>query len=182
MSDHDQPKPFSQSPRSDNRAETVLIDIEFGAFYRETVKGLVGFLVLQGALLSDAADIAQDTMGEAYRLWDTISHPRAWSYRVASRSLIRRLATVEQPNEETPEPSPLLRNSSFEGWEQSQDAIRLLQLLPPRQRQVMAWTLYGYTPTEIAHEICIEPTAVRSNLKKARRALARHLRDQEEDQ
>lgn len=182
MSDHEHiDASTAQSSTADIQAATST-RTEFAAFYRKTVKELVGFLVLQGAQLVDAADIAQDTLSAAYQRWNTIDHPRAWSYRVASRALVRKLATVEDPADEPPEPGPLLRATNIECWEQQQDIVRVLALLPPRQRQVMAWTLYGYTPKEIAEELGIEPTAVRANLMKARRALVTHLSWQEGNQ
>jgi RNA polymerase sigma factor (sigma-70 family) len=179
MPDHERTDASTAQSAADIGATTRT---EFATFYRRTVKELVGFLVLQGAQLVDAADIAQDTLSAAYQRWHTIDHPRAWSYRVASRALIRKLATVEDPADEPPEPSPLLRATNIEYWEQQQDIVHVLALLPPRQRQVMAWTLYGYTPKEIAEELGIEPTAVRANLMKARRALVAHLTGKEGNQ
>ncbi|MFF2450858.1 sigma factor-like helix-turn-helix DNA-binding protein [Neobacillus sp. NPDC058068] len=38
----------------------------------------------------------------------------------------------------------------------------------------------GYSPSEIAEELGIEPAAVRANLMKARRAVALRMRDREE--
>ena len=164
----------TQSSAADSHAaETTRT--EFATFYRRTVKELVGFLVLQGGQLVDAADIAQDTLSAAYERWNTINHPRAWCYRVASRALIRRLIAVEDPADEPSEHGPLLRATNIECWEQQQDIVRVLALLPPRQRQVMAWTIYSYTPKEIAEELDIEPEAVRANLMKARRALVARL-------
>lgn len=151
-------------------------DDEFSQFYCLTVRDLTGFLIMQGARLADAADIAQDTLCSAYRRWRAIDNPRAWSYRTASRALLRRLVSGrEDLVGEPPEPNPLLSATAVEGWEQQQDIVVLLAQLPPRQRQVMAWTLYGYTPKEIADELGIRPEAVRANLMKARRALAQHL-------
>ena len=46
--------------------------------------------------------------------------------------------------------------------------LALLKNLPPRQRQVMAWTYDGATSTEIADTLKITTHAVRSNLYKAR--------------
>ena len=54
----------------------------------------------------------------------------------------------------------------------------MLDLLPLRQRQVMAWTLDGYTPAQIADELQITAEAARSSLKKARRTLATYLREE----
>lgn len=150
----------------------------FSAFYRRFVPTLVGFLMWQGARLPDAADLAQAAMSEAYRYWSTIREPEAWVRRVASRALARHIARVEpeDPVGEIPEHSSLLRPlTDVTAWEQEHEVLRLLDLLPLRQRQVMAWTLEGYTPAEIAAELKITPEAVRSGLKRARSALAAHL-------
>jgi RNA polymerase sigma-70 factor (ECF subfamily) len=149
----------------------------FSAFYREFVPTLVAFLVWQGARLPDAADIAQETMTRAYRDWEHIETPSGWARRVASREYARRIASIaEDPVSEMPDTNPLLRpGADVAAFEQRHEVLRLLALLPPRQRQVMAWTYDGYTPMEIAEELKIEPEAVRSSLRKARRTLARHL-------
>ncbi len=60
-------------------------------------------------------------------------------------------------------------------WEERHEVLRLLNLLPPRQRQVMAWTYDGSSPADIAAELNISAEAVRTNLKRARRTLATHL-------
>jgi RNA polymerase sigma-70 factor (ECF subfamily) len=51
----------------------------------------------------------------------------------------------------------------------------MIEQLPPRQRQVLAWTYDGATPTEIAEALQISPDAVRANLHKARAAMRRIL-------
>lgn len=158
----------------------VELNAEFAAFYQENTKSLVAFLLVQGANLIDATDIVQDTMTAAYRRWRSIEHHRAWAYRVTSRALIRRISTIhEDPVAEPSQPSPLLRDTDIDHWEQHQDIARVISRLPPRQRQIMAWTLFGYTPTEIAGELNITPEAVRSTLLKARRALRTHLAGKE---
>jgi RNA polymerase sigma factor (sigma-70 family) len=60
-------------------------------------------------------------------------------------------------------------------WEEHHEILRLLNMLPPRQRQVVAWTFDGYSPAEIANELRITPEAVRASLFKARRTLAEHI-------
>jgi RNA polymerase sigma factor, sigma-70 family len=147
----------------------------YTAFYRAQTSGLVRFLVWMGARLPDAADIAQEAMIEAYRRWETIEQPKAWIRRIASRLYLRRLAVVEEPVEQM-DGRPLLPAShDLTEWEQHAEIRRLLALLPPRQRQVLAWTYDGYQPHEIADELGITPEAVRSSLKLARRTLAEQL-------
>ncbi|MFD0205291.1 MULTISPECIES: RNA polymerase sigma factor [Saccharothrix] len=151
-------------------------EVAFTDFYRATTPSLVAFLVVRGARLADAADVAQETMAAAYRRRHDLDHPRAWAFRVASRALARRLASArEEPVAEPPEPSPLLRPTAIENWERHHDVARAVTRLPERQRQVMAWTLAGSTPAEIAAELGLRADTVRSTLLKARRALIRDL-------
>ena len=149
-------------------------------FYREFIADLVAFLVWQGARLADAAELAQEAMVEAHRGWSAIEHPRAWAKRVASRKYARLIAQTEEPLE--PANLSLLLPSTFDtsDWEERHEVLRLLNKLPPRQRQVMAWTYDGYAPAEIAAELNISSDAVRTNLTRARRALAAHLKLPEE--
>lgn len=150
-------------------------EAEFTRFYRETTKPLTAFLILQGATITEAADIAQDTMIQAFRCWHTIDHPHAWTRRVASRAFIRlRVNQPETPVDPPPQP-PLLRGGDIEGWELRHDLVRALAQLPPRQRQAMAWTLAGHTPSEIATELAIPPATVRQHLYLARQALSTSL-------
>ncbi|MFJ1767967.1 RNA polymerase sigma factor [Amycolatopsis sp. NPDC088138] len=157
-------------------APDTVRDAEFTAFYRVTTKQLVAFLIAQGASLGEAADITQNTMIKAYQGWHGIEHPRAWAHRVASRALVRhRLEARDTPVADPPEPNPLLRTTDIEHWERHHDIARALNELPPRQQQVMAWTIFGFTPTEIADELCMAPGTVRQNLLLGRRALSSWL-------
>jgi RNA polymerase sigma-70 factor (ECF subfamily) len=169
------PKPATEVAHPQARPTQPAVD--FNAFYQEFVPTLVAFLLWQGAGLHDAADIAQDTMTRAYQYWERIEHPYAWARTVASRAYARRIASIEEehPVDEVPETSPLLSDIDVAAFAERHVVLRVLALLPPRQRQVMAWTYDGYKPAEIAEELKIRPEAVRSNLRKARRALARHL-------
>lgn len=148
---------------------------EFTAFYRDTAPRLVAFLRWQGAPLPDAADCAQEALAQAFRRWSTLRHPHAWCRLVASRLYARHLATVhEYPAEDLDRAAgaPLLApDTGVDELEQRHTVLALLDHLPPRQRQVMAWTYDGATPAEIAAALQISPDAVRSNLHKARTSL-----------
>jgi RNA polymerase sigma factor (sigma-70 family) len=155
-------------------------DRQFADFYRSRVKQLVGFLIVQGACLADAVEVAQETMTLLYEQWSRVQHPRAWMHRVASRTWIRRqLDQGEELFDELPEPSPLLRSTDIEQWEQLQDILRGLSELSPRQRQVLTWSLFDFTPTEIATELNMQPGTVRQNLSLARRSLSTLLNQKE---
>ncbi|MFI9503608.1 RNA polymerase sigma factor [Nocardia sp. NPDC052566] len=153
-------------------------------FYRSFTPTLVAFLIYHGAHVADAAEIVQDTMMKAWQSWPTIEHPAAWARRVASRALIRRIASIEDEETvaEMPERSALLTTHvDVAAWECHHDILRVLLQLPPRQRQIMAWTLDGYTPSEISAELRLSPALVRSNLRKARRNIAILLDSQSEE-
>lgn len=190
MDDHDSRPAGAAIPRDPPGGSAVApalvqpdTDTAFSAFYRRFVPTLVAFLVWQGGRLPDAADITQETMIKAYQRWSEIRHPESWARRVASRELVRRTASVEEDlvNDPSEHSSLLPTLTSVEAWEQRHEVLRLLDRLPPRQRQVLAWTLDGYTPAEIADELKITPEAVRANLMKARRALAEHLGTTEDE-
>lgn len=151
---------------------------EFVTFYKQAAPRLVAFLRWQGASLPDAAECAQEALTEALPpRWATIEYPYAWCRRVASRIYARRVGRLEEPVEDAEAAgSPLLTpGMDLEAFEQQHSVLRLLNRLPSRQRQVMAWTYDGATPSEIAAELQITPEAVRSNLKKARTALRNYL-------
>jgi RNA polymerase sigma factor (sigma-70 family) len=155
---------------------------EFAWFYRSHISRLTAYLIYQGAAAHLAADIAQDAMITAYRRWAEIKSPRSYTWTVAYRAFIRHaLNDPEQPVGEVPEPAALLpRPGEAEAWLQEQHIIHVLRALPPRQRQVLALTIDGWTPAEIAELLNLDPAAVRSNLKKARRTAAEHRRTREE--
>jgi len=155
---------------------------EFARFYQGHIARLVGYLIYQGAAAHLAADIAQDAMITAYRRWAEIKSPKAYTWTVAYRAFIRyALNDPELPAEEIPEPALLLpRPEEAEAWLQEQHIIHVLRALPPRQRQVLALTIDGWTPAEIAELLGLEPAAVRSNLKKARRNADEQRRTREE--
>ncbi|WP_257004386.1 RNA polymerase sigma factor [Streptomyces sp. SA15] len=97
---------------------------------------------------------------------------------------MRKFAAVEkEPVEEVPEPTSLLaRPDAIGEWETRHDALPMLRSLPPRQRQVLAWTLAGFTPSDIAEHLGLPVDNVRANLRKARRVAAAYLKAREEEQ
>ena len=175
--------PAAAGPTGQRHRARQQADAEFSDFYRENIRPLTGFLINHGARVQIAADIAQETMTDAYRHWADITHPKAYVHKAASRALARKVASVEEPVEEVPEPTSLLpRPDAIAEWEARHDALPLLRSLPPRQRQIMAWTLADFTPTDISDHLGLSAETVRANLKKARRAAATYLKAREEEQ
>ncbi len=148
-------------------------DEAFATFYQSFTPTLVAFLVWQGVPLQHALDVAQETMTDAYRSWETIRKPEAWARRVASRRWARQIAgSVEDSVDVVPEPVLVREVSDLTNWEQRHHVLEVLKQLPSRQRQVLAWSLEDYAPAEIAEELQMTPEAVRASLHKARRRLA----------
>lgn len=174
--------PGTGGPRTGRPApagERAAAGHEFAGFYRSHFTRLVAYLVYQGAAAHLAADIAQDAMATVYVRWPEISSPRAYAWTVAYRAFIRQALedAPETPVGEVPEPASVLpRPGEAEAWLQSQQVIEVLRALPPRQRQVLALTIDGWAPAEIAELLSIDPAAVRSSLKKARRSADQHRR------
>ncbi|MFJ8966690.1 RNA polymerase sigma factor [Lentzea sp. NPDC102401] len=177
MSESDSARPASSAATGSEPdrtgGRTKADDAAFDEFYRAYAKSLVALLLIQGASLADAAELAQETLCAAYQSWLTIEHPKAWTRRVASRALIRRqLAERETPVDQLPPPSGLLRGDvDIEHWERQYDLLRALEGLPHRQRHVMALHLDDVDNTEIAAELSITSGAVREHLSRARHAL-----------
>lgn len=152
----------------------------FGDFYKQFTPKLIRFLMWKGARLEDAADIAQDTMVKLWNEWSDVRSPKTWAKTVAGRELVRRVSSItEHPIDQPDERSALLPDDlDIAALERRHDILRALATLPIRQRQVMAWTLDGHTPTEIAEILRITPEAVRSSLRKARRSIAIHVSEE----
>ncbi|MFE2689317.1 RNA polymerase sigma factor [Streptomyces mirabilis] len=191
MSEHDPAEsadrpvtaPAPPGPPGQGHGARQQMDQEFSAFYRENIRPLTGFLINHGAAVQVAADIAQEVMTDAYRNWGRITYPKAWVHKAASRALARKVASVEEPVDDVPEPTSLVpRPDAIAEWEAQHDALPLLRSLPMKQRQAMAWTLAGFTPTDIADHLGLPAENVRANLKKARRAAAAYLKAREEEQ
>ncbi|MEV0029543.1 sigma-70 family RNA polymerase sigma factor [Nocardia sp. NPDC050793] len=181
---HDNPS-GQLHPAATSRIAFSPLDLEiaaFSAFYRETLPRLVAFLEQHGARRADAADIAQETMAKAWRAWSTIDHPTTWVFTVGGREYARRNSRLEEdPVAEVSDRTALLSGHlEFDAVERRLDFLRALATLPPRQRQVMAWSFAEYTPIRIARILRISPEAVRANLMKARRTIATNLDASEE--
>lgn len=181
MSEHE---PGQQQPADRALSRPHGLDeatLEFEDFYRRTAMPLMRFLLLQGASPADAAEAAQDALTAAYTQWHEIDSPKAWVHRVASRTWIRKVVSLKEDLTAEPTvPNPLLKAIPTDAWHQRQELITGLSALPPRQRQVMAWALSGYSPTEIAAELGLPNEQIRANLHLARRALAGALNDGKE--
>lgn len=151
---------------------------DFAEFYRRDLPRLVAFVMRLGADLCEAGDVAQQAFANAYPKWASIRHHAAYLRTAANRELIRRATASlrETPVAELPDSAVL--GLSVEKVEFRDDAAKVIHLisgLPARQREIMAWTLDGFTPVEIAEILGIPSGTVRGSLLKARRELMARL-------
>jgi RNA polymerase sigma factor (sigma-70 family) len=157
-------------------------DHDFDGCYRAQIAGLIRFLCMMGATNEEAYDVAQDTFAALLVNWSTVNEPAAWIRTVATRKLrdrfrrrrvemaaLTRMRVFVQPGFE-----PVYAVDDADIVEMIMKGLRSL---PPRQREVMAWTVSGYSPTEIAPLIGITAESVRGSLRKARLALKKLVLD-----
>ncbi|WP_157254797.1 RNA polymerase sigma factor [Nonomuraea typhae] len=145
------------------------------AWYIGNLGGLVLFAMMLGASRHEADDLVHSAFVEALPCWADISHPGAYlrtcisrAYR-HGRSRLREEPVAQLPNLAA-EPDSAWDAVEFD--DQQRRVLNVIRQLPARQRQVLAWTLDGYDPHEIAERLGMRPGAVRANLFKARRNLA----------
>lgn len=146
----------------------------FTGFFQREYAPLVAHLVIAGFPRAQAEDAAAEAMVELHTAWDAVRTPRAWVRKVAWR-----VAVAQRPKDVAPVPDRPAGDD-----EQGEVALRVsltraMGELPPRQREVMAWTLDGFRPGEIAEQLGRPVGQVRANLAHARRALRTWLTEHE---
>ena len=159
-----------------DQSATTLPQTDFAGCYAQELPGLIWFAISLGADPHRAADVAQSAFAEAFGAWEGIQYPRAWLRRVAGRLYYRCLDNYETLVEAVPDrQGPLSAGSMAEFRDEARAVLAALADLPPKQRQVMAWSIDGFSPAEIAGELGTDPAAVRQNLAKARKHLKAQL-------
>jgi DNA-directed RNA polymerase specialized sigma24 family protein len=144
---------------------------DFDAFFRADFPALVAFLCKAGFEVETARDVAAEAMLRALEAWPTFEDPRAWVRRAAGRLLDA--ADGERadwsPGGDAQDDGQLAALA-----DRHAGLLDLLASLPGQQRMVLAWSLDGFTPAQIASALRIAPATVRSNLRHVRERLKRH--------
>lgn len=148
---------------------------DFEAVYRAEAPRVVRHVMTHGATVEQAWDATQAAFEQAYRSWHRIDYPKAW-LRIAAMGHYRRAAVPETPTDYAPDrPGLATAALAAELDAEARTVLAELGALPPKQRQVMAWTFDGYSPADIAAVLGEDPAAVRQNLRRARDQLKRRL-------
>jgi RNA polymerase sigma-70 factor (ECF subfamily) len=151
---------------------------DFAEFYQAQFHQLTMQLYAHSGDLTEAQEVVQEAFSRAYARWRRIGaydDPAAWVRRVAwnlATSRWRRLRTAVRA-------ARLHREEHTRGPEPDRVAlVAALATLPDRQRRIVVLHYYGDLPVaEIAAELGIPAGTVKSDLHRARAALACRLAD-----
>jgi RNA polymerase sigma factor (sigma-70 family) len=174
------PVPASSRPAAFTRPRPGLSvsGVGFVDVYKQERSRLFRFVRSLGADDHEADDAVQEAFTTAYKHWDTIREPRAYLYTAAMRQYYR----ADARNRETPasgrmpdQAEPLSSGDIAEFNDLEERVRAAIAALPARQRQVMALTLAGFKPAQIAEQLGSDEAAVRQNQVRGRDSLARQL-------
>ena len=142
---------------------------------------VVSFLCKAGFDYQVADDSTQEAMVSAYRDWVKITNPRGWIRTAAHRVAVRKAALLR---DELPQlvargyvPTAEDGTERYRHVELHDELLRVLALLPDRQRLVMVWHMDGFSDEEISRTTGMKESTVRSNLRHAREKLRKNLAD-----
>jgi RNA polymerase sigma-70 factor, ECF subfamily len=160
----------------------------FGELVRRYQSSVFGVCYRLMGHRQEAEDMAQEAFLRAYQRLDRYDSQRPfgpWVRRVAANVCLNQLQRKRPPQvpleEETDEPvlpaepGPEARRETRERDERLWEAIGLLS--PPQRAAIELRHFHAMTYEEIAHELRISLSEVKTHLFRARRALARRIGD-----
>lgn len=158
---------------------------EITAFYEKEMPRLVLFVMTLSSSLDGhaAADIAQTAFERALPRWPALRHPKAWLYKVAHNEALARAAAIarEMPADALPDqPDPMSAALAAEWRAEQREVMAHLRSLAPKQRQVMTWTLAGFSDAEIGEALNLSTDAVKQRRRDAKKNLRKRLTAREE--
>ncbi|MFG1921737.1 RNA polymerase sigma factor [Cryptosporangium sp. NPDC048952] len=149
-------------------------DAAYEDFYRANHAHLIRFAIALGASVDDAQDLAQDALIATLTGWSNILEPVPYTKTVVRHMFFRMRQTRLRESEaySTLGRRPAPQNGSLH--EEKEYVLSLLNDLPHHRRQILAHLVDGYAPREIAELLGKNPATIRSHIRHARNALARH--------
>lgn len=153
----------------------------FEAFYQDSYRTVLRLVWALAGSHATAEDLTQDAFIVASRRWDEVSQlddPAAWVKRVAlnraSSAFHRRKAEARALLRSRPVSTSVELPMPAE----SQHVWAAVARLPRRQRQAIALCyVEGFTRDQAAELMGVSPETVKTHLERARRALAKALRE-----
>ncbi|WP_171064135.1 RNA polymerase sigma factor [Actinomadura soli] len=149
----------------------------FDDYYRSDLTTLIRFLMHLGASSEDAQEIAQEAMMAVLKTWRCVDEPQAYARAAAKTIFMRRIGKAKRDQDAAKRAwTPEQHRSPFVSFAaEAESVMQMLRMLPPEQREVMAWTIDGYTPSQIAKATNQNAATVRSHLRHARASMKNHL-------
>ncbi|HEY5821709.1 MAG TPA: sigma-70 family RNA polymerase sigma factor [Propionibacteriaceae bacterium] len=153
--------------------------VSFDDFYRQEYRRVLGLAYVLTGSVSVAEDTTQDAFTDAYRQWGAIGgydSPAAWVRRVTcnrAASVVRRRLREAKALVRLAYRTP----THIELDEGDANFWRSVRTLPPRQAQAVAlFYLEDYSVRDIASVLDCSEGTVKTHLSRARTAVARQLR------
>jgi DNA-directed RNA polymerase specialized sigma24 family protein len=175
------PKQDRRRPKKKIQPLTDEEQKKYDDFYRSEFTHLTRHVIFLGGTPEEAKDAAQSALIDLLQNWYTVQAPRPWCRKAAAHHFLRsdirenradRSARTDFIARRGSDDSYALR-SPLEEWEFIVNFVE--HHLVGVQRQVMAWSIDGFGPQDIAKQLGMPPATVRSNLRHARKKLATAL-------
>ncbi|MCX5198626.1 sigma-70 family RNA polymerase sigma factor [Streptomyces sp. NBC_00249] len=156
---------------------------DFEAFYRHEMPRVTVFLMHVGATAYEAADAAHEAFCALLPdKWATLEFPKAYLRTAAYRFYLRQATSRSTPWDPVPDrPGGTCPLATVLMSEEQRRIMDALALLPPAERQTMAWSLDGFNHEEIAVHLGKSPAAVRKSYQRARERLTALLVTRKEE-
>jgi RNA polymerase sigma-70 factor, ECF subfamily len=157
---------------------------EFTTFFREQYASLVGQAFVLVGDVHDAQELAQEALLRTWRRWNEpppLEDPATWARVVLHRLAVgiwrrRRVVNRWAPMFSVPDEAPTLSSEHVE-------VAQAARSLPPRQRRALVLqAIVGLSVDEIATEMEVPASTVRTWLSRARRRMTALLEIQETQQ
>lgn len=154
---------------------------EFSEFYRAEYRTLLQAAMYAGASRHEADEATATAMKEVLMRWSKLENPLAYARRAVISNFLkektRNLDRIRRRQVEKHAGTAECREDpGMTVWEDREWVMQMLDSLPPGQRDVMAFIVDGFTPTEIAALLGRSPAAIRQSLRDARLRLTEALR------
>lgn len=171
--------------RSDQRPGELFdlrvdVGLDFEQWYRREYRPVLALAVGLTGDLAAAEDLTQEAFAEAHRQWaDLAGHPNpaGWIRRVVlnkAASRIRRLKTHRKKQH------LLVAREEYTDEIPGHEIWDLVKRLPRRQGQVVVLHYLDDLPIiDIAEILDLSPGAVKSHLHRARKALRKHVGEEQ---
>jgi RNA polymerase sigma-70 factor (ECF subfamily) len=143
----------------------------FDDFYRQTYARVLAYARLQAGDITDAEQATVDAYTEAASRWDRVSqydNPEAYVRLIVRQRLTKTFRRWLREHSVAQQLSPPVPPADPELSAEVLAVLDFARRLPGRQRQILALHCQGYTSEEIAQELGVKPSTVRTHLERAR--------------